>query len=72
MSTTKSFPTAGMHCQSCARMVNLAVSDLPGIESVEVDLPGAQTVVSYDEAQVSAEQIRDAISEAGYPAQLPA
>lgn len=71
MSTTHSFPTAGMHCQSCARMVNLTVSDLPGIESVEVDLPGAQTVVVYDESQVTAEQIRDAISEAGYPAQLP-
>lgn len=72
MSTTKNFPTAGMHCQSCARLVTMEVSDLPGIESVEVDLPGAQTVVTFDESQVNAEQIRDAITAAGYPAQLPA
>lgn len=72
MATIKNFPTAGMHCQGCARRVNLEVMDLPGIESVDVDVPGAQTVVTFDDSQVSAEQIRDAISAAGYPAQLPA
>lgn len=72
MSTTKSFPTAGMHCHSCARMVNMEVTELAGVESVEVDLPGAQTIVSFDESRVTAEQIRDAITAAGYPAELPA
>lgn len=71
MSTTKHFPTAGMHCQSCARLVSMEVSDLLGIESVDVDLPGAQTIVTFDDSQVSDVQIRDAISAAGYPAQLP-
>lgn len=72
MSTTSVFPTSGMHCQSCARMVTMDVSDLAGVESVEVDLAAAATTVTYDEAAVSPEAIRDAITAAGYPAQLPA
>jgi len=72
MVVTKAFPTSGMHCKSCALMITMDVSDVPGVEEVEVDLVSAVTNVTYDEGTVSAEVIRDAITEAGYPAQLPA
>lgn len=71
MTTTLAFPTSGMHCQSCARLINMEVSDLPGVESVEVDLSAATTSVTFDDSVVSPEAIRDAITGAGYPAQLP-
>jgi len=68
---TKSFPTSGMHCKSCAMMITMDVEEVLGVESVDVDLASAVTTVSFDEFVVTAEAIRDAITEAGYPAQLP-
>lgn len=72
MVVTKAFPTSGMHCKSCAMMITMDVSEVPGVEAVEVDLIGAVTTVTYNDEVVSAEAVRDAISEAGYPAELPA
>lgn len=71
MSITKSFPTSGMHCHSCARLISMNLGEMPGVESVEVDLPAAVTVVTFDESVTSAVAVRDAITESGYPAQLP-
>ncbi len=32
-----SFKVTGMHCRSCKKLVESVLSDLPGVESVEVD-----------------------------------
>ena len=71
MVVTKVFPTSGMHCKSCAMMITMDLEDVAGVESVDVDLVQGTTRVTYDESVVSAESVRDAITNAGYPATLP-
>lgn len=56
----------GMSCQHCVKAVTEAVSALPGVENVEVDL-GAKTVrVAHDAAVSSLGAIKEAIEDQGY------
>ena len=64
------FSVSGMHCRSCSMMVDMTVTELAGVESSETDLPSGTTKVVFDDAVVSAEQIRVAIEAAGYPATI--
>lgn len=56
----------GMTCDGCARSVTRAVSALPGVESVAVDLAGRRATVRYDVARVSLDRVREAIRDAGF------
>jgi copper chaperone CopZ len=46
--------------------VTRALSDLDGVESVEIDLAVRGAKVQYDAAKVSLETMGDAIRDAGY------
>jgi copper chaperone len=56
----------GLTCDGCARSVTRAVSALPGVESVAVDLAGRRATVRYDVARVSLDRVREAIRDAGF------
>lgn len=56
----------GMSCGHCVKAVETGVNELNGIENVTVNLADAKVAVSFDEAQVSVEQIKEAIEEQGY------
>jgi copper chaperone CopZ len=63
-STTYAVPA--IHCEHCARSIREEVSEVPGVETVEVDL-GAKTVtVAGDDVQD--DLVRAALVEAGYEA----
>lgn len=64
--------TANMHCGSCKMLVEMSVTELPGIEKAEVDLAAETTHVEYDPAQVSVDDIVSAIRTAGYGAEVVA
>ena len=62
--TDRTYTVAGMTCGHCVASVREEVSELAGVESVEVDLASGQLKVSgtsFDDAAVSA-----AVEEAGY------
>ncbi len=61
-----SLPIRGMTCMGCAASVQLALSDLPGIHEVTVDLGTAQAHLIYDPSRVAPEQMVTAVAEAGY------
>ncbi|WP_241383513.1 heavy-metal-associated domain-containing protein [Rhodococcus sp. CH91] len=65
MSQTSTYTVTGMTCGHCVASVTEEVQEIPGVETVEVDLPtGAVTVTSaapLDDAAVAA-----AVEEAGY------
>ncbi len=67
MSEQYYFKVNGMKCDGCVSNVEKAVKKLPGIESVEVDLDTAMTVVK---GLASAESISAAIDAAGFNAIL--
>lgn len=55
-----------VHCQHCVSSIEGAVGELPGIESVKVDLETKRVDVSFDENQVQLDQIIQTISHQGY------
>ena len=64
----REFIVSGMHCQSCVALITEDVGDVPGVESVEVDLAGGRARVRYDPGRVTDEMIIEAIRRAGYDA----
>lgn len=56
----------GMTCMGCATSVQEAISKLPGVQTVTVDLSAKQAQVTYDPALVGLSQMANAVSEAGY------
>ncbi len=60
----------GMHCASCSRLIENALLDSAGINSVEVDHDAGTGKVVADLELISKEQIVDLISKEGYQAQV--
>lgn len=56
----------GMTCDHCRMTVTNAVNALKGVSGVSVSLEGKTVSVSYDEAQVSLDTIKEAIDSRGY------
>ena len=66
---TAHLKTSGMHCRSCSMLVDMTVEELDGVTDVRTDHASGETVVTYDDAQVSLDAIVNAIRGAGYDAE---
>ena len=65
MAVTSTYTVSGMTCSHCVQAVTSEISELPGVDTVQVDLStGAVTVISA--APLSADAVRAAVDEAGY------
>ncbi|KRF37690.1 heavy-metal-associated domain-containing protein [Nocardioides sp. Soil805] len=63
--TSQTFTVTGMTCGHCVASVTEEISELPGVESVDVVLDsGAVTVTSSQPLEQQA--VRAAVEEAGY------
>ena len=69
--TTKHLTTMGMHCRSCSMLVDMTVGELEGVSDVRTELDTGDTVVTFDDAMVSVDDIIEAIRGAGYDATAP-
>lgn len=47
------FLIKGMHCQSCATLIEGELVDLPGVKSAKVDYKLGKATVVYDENSVN-------------------
>lgn len=65
----KSFPIIGMHCASCARLIERKLSKTPGVISCSVNYGSEQATVEH-EMSVTDEQLAKAVEGAGYKALL--
>ena len=65
MSETRTYTVTGMTCGHCVASVTEEVSEIAGVENVDVDLAsGAVTVTSTEPLEDDA--VRAAVEEAGY------
>lgn len=55
-----------MGCSGCVDTVENALSALPGVKSVEVDLDGGTAQVEFDDQEVNTSEFENAIKDAGY------
>ena len=62
----KKYDVTGMMCAACQANVNRAVSNLDGVEAVNVSLLGKNMVVDFDPEKVDDGVIINAVSSAGY------
>jgi copper chaperone len=56
----------GMSCGHCKMAVSGALKELEGVSAVEVDLESGKVDVSYDDAKVGFDQMKDAVEDQGY------
>ena len=63
------FTINGMHCASCAALINKGLSKMPGVRAANVNYAAARAQVEYDEASVSQQQLLGCIASLGYSAQ---
>ena len=68
MTTTYTFTVTGMHCTSCALLIDDTLEDLPGVTRSQTNQRARRTTVDADPKQASIEAILAAIREAGYTA----
>ncbi|PWN01165.1 cation-transporting ATPase [Nocardioides silvaticus] len=65
MSEQNTYQVSGMTCAHCVASVTEEISEIPGVESVDVTLETGAVVVT-SAAPVAREAVADAVSEAGY------
>ncbi len=53
-------------CQHCVNAINGALKDLPGVESVNTDIPTKTVHLRYDANQVSMQKVEAALDDIGY------
>ncbi len=56
----------GMHCSSCTRRVERALSQVPGVSAVKVDLLSGQAAVEYAAGETELDELKEAVRAVGY------
>jgi copper ion binding protein len=64
--TNKTLFVPDISCDHCKTSIEGALSELPGVEKVAVDITARSVDLSYDEGHVSLEHIIEAMAEVGY------
>ena len=67
-SIKQEFEVRGMHCGGCVKSVTRAVTQVPGVQTVDVSLEKGAATVQYDGAVVAPAAIVAAIEAAGFEA----
>jgi mercuric ion transport protein len=65
---TANYRIGGMTCEACAKHVEHAVQQLPGVQAVSVSYPQGTAQVRFDAAKSPASQVAQAINSTGYQA----
>lgn len=68
ITTTHIFHVAGMHCGSCALLIDDTIEDLPGVQSAHTDLKSGRSTVDLHTTVTTPQQIVDTIIALGYTA----
>src|SRR3954463_9114853 len=68
--TEVSLPITGMTCASCVRRVEKAIANVPGVDSVAVNLATERANVNYDPAQTNLKEIAEAVRKSGYDVEI--
>ncbi|WP_339227429.1 copper chaperone CopZ [Oceanobacillus sp. FSL K6-2867] len=63
---TRILDVKGMSCGHCKMSVEGALNKLDGVTDTEVDLDSGKVEVTYDEAKVSLENMKETVEDQGY------
>lgn len=71
MASTQTYKIKGMHCASCASIIEKTFKKVPGVESAEVNYGTEAAKVSFDESKVSPHHLSKTIEPLGYSLVMP-
>ena len=54
-------------CEHCQRAIESALSEMPGVAKVVVDISAKSVAVTYDSAETSRNAIAQRLNDEGYP-----
>jgi Cu+-exporting ATPase len=60
----------GMHCSSCANLIERSLKKVPGVKQANVNFAAEKALIIYDESQAKSQNLIEAVSRAGYKAEL--
>lgn len=60
---------SGMHCASCAGIIEKSLKKVPGVVSANVNFAAEKALVVFDESLANTKALTDAVSGAGYKAE---
>jgi copper chaperone CopZ len=66
--STHTFQVQGMHCGSCALLIDDALADLPGVRRTQTRVKARLSTVELDLTRSRPEDVISAIEELGYRA----
>lgn len=66
--TKTSFPIIGMHCASCARLIERQLKKTPGVSDAAVNYGSEQASVEFDASLATPATLANAVASAGYKA----
>ena len=71
MKTEKIYEVKGMHCASCAGIIERKLKKLEGIDSVSVNVGNEKAKISYDESKTNVNDFNTLLNPLGYTIALP-
>lgn len=71
MNTPKTYKIKGMHCASCAGIIEKTFKKTEGVESVEVNYGTETAKVAFDESKTNPHHLSEKIEKLGYSLILP-
>jgi Cu+-exporting ATPase len=71
MNNTKTYKVKGMHCASCAGIIEKTFKKTDGVQSVEVNYGTETAKVSFDESKTNPQDLSQKIEKMGYSLDLP-
>lgn len=69
--TSHTYRIRGMHCASCASIIEKSLRKVAGVDSIEVNIGTEMAKVSYDEHRTHPEQLSKTIEPLGYSLVIP-
>lgn len=71
MSTSNTYKVKGMHCASCASIIEKTFKKTEGVHSVEVNYGTETAKVAYDKSKTSPHHLSEKIEKLGYTLEIP-
>ena len=59
----------GMHCEGCSTRLEKVLNNQDGVEEAKVSLENAEANITFDEAKINLNELKEAVEDAGFEAE---
>ena len=59
----------GMYCEGCSTRLERVLNNQDGVEKAKVSLENAEADIKFDDSQISVDELKEAVEDAGFEAE---